>query len=146
MTRGTFACERATGACVHTVERLTGALPARTIPLSDVLGFGEKHSYWDEAPGAREALARARSMDAVSAESLYVTKPHPERRSTASSTTVVFTRQGLVFLVVGEVVIRFRGPDPSRQPDEPVARRARGTPRRGPTPRAPPAPNPSGRP
>jgi hypothetical protein len=99
--KGTFACERATGACVHSVERLRGAVPARTIPLADVLGAGSKHSYWVEAPGARQALARARSMGDVSAESLWVTKPSSARGRTTSSSIVVFTRQGLVSLLPG---------------------------------------------
>lgn len=99
--KGTFACERATGACVHTVERLTGTSSARTIPLSDVLGVGQKHAHWEEAPGARAVLARARNMSDVSAESLWVTKRHSGRSSSGSSTTVVFTRQGLVFPLAG---------------------------------------------
>ena len=96
--KGTFACERATSTCVHTVERLKGAVPARAIPLADVLGAGARHSYWAESPGAREALARARSMDDVSAETLWVSRP--SSRSTSSS-IVVFTRQGLVPLLPG---------------------------------------------
>lgn len=99
--KGTFACERATGTCVHTVERLTGTLPARAIPLPDVLGAISKHSYWDEAPGARQALARARSMDDVSAESLWLTKPSAGRSRSSSSSIVIFTRQGLVPLLPG---------------------------------------------
>jgi len=99
--KGTFSCERVTGTCLHTVERVTGAVSVRTIPLSDVLGVSEKHAYWDEAPGAREVLARARRRDDVSAETLWVTKPSSGRRSTASSTTVVLTRQGLVFVLPG---------------------------------------------
>ena len=98
--KGTFACERATRTCVHTVERLTGPLPARTIPLADVLGAGAKHSYWDESPGAGEALARARSMEDVSPETLYVTRPS-SGRSSSSSSIVIFTRQGLVSLLPG---------------------------------------------
>lgn len=156
--KGTFACERVTGTCLHTVARVTGAVSVRTTRLSDVLGVSEKHAYWDEAPGAREALARARRRDDVSAETLWVTKPSSGRRSTASSTTVVLTRQGLVFVLpgrsaaykvvsgferflagegdryalivddrfsslplpliflgIGVIVIRFRGPDPPRR-------------------------------
>jgi hypothetical protein len=99
--KGTFACERATGTCVHAVERWTRAVPARTIPLADVLGAGAKHSYWDEAPGARQALARARSMADVSTESLYVTRPSANRGRSSSPSVVVFTRQGLVSLLPG---------------------------------------------
>jgi hypothetical protein len=99
--KGTFACERATGTCIHSVERLRGAVPARSIPMADVLGAGSKHSYWDEAPGARQALARARSMDDVSAESLWVTKPFSTGSRSTSSGIVVFTRQGLVSLLPG---------------------------------------------
>ncbi len=99
--KGTFACERSTGTCVHSVERLTRAVPARTIPLADVLGAGKKHSYWDESPGARQALARARSLDDVSAESLFVTRPSANRSRSTSSSIVIFTRQGLVSLLPG---------------------------------------------
>ncbi len=101
--RGTFACERATGTCVHTVERLTGTLPTRTIPLTDVLGAVSKHSYWDEAPEARQILARARSMKDVGTneESLWVSKPHSRRGRTSFSSVVILTRQGLVSLLPG---------------------------------------------
>ncbi|MCM2256136.1 MAG: hypothetical protein NDJ94_10735 [Vicinamibacteria bacterium] len=99
--KGTFACERAVGTCLHTVERLNGAVPARNIPLADVLGAGAKHSYWDESPGAREALARARSMQDVSAERLWVTRPAAGRSGSSSSSVVIFTRQGLVSLLPG---------------------------------------------
>lgn len=99
--KGTFACERASGTCVHSVVRLTGASPARTIPLADVLGAGSKHSCWDEAPGARQALARARSMADVSPETLYVTRPSAGRSRSTSSSVVIFTRQGLVSLLPG---------------------------------------------
>ncbi len=99
--KGTFACERATGLCVHSVDRWSGSLPARTIPLRDVLGAAAKHSYWDEAPGARDALARARSIDDVSPETLYVTRSAAARSGSTSSSIVVFTRQGLVSLLPG---------------------------------------------
>ncbi len=99
--KGTFACERAAGTCVHSVVRLTRAMPARTIPLADVLGAGAKHSYWDDAPGAGQVLARARSMNDVSAESLWVTKPFSTGSRSSSSSIVVFTRQGLVPLLPG---------------------------------------------
>lgn len=99
--KGSFACERATGLCVHSVERFSNPPPARAFPLPDVLGAAAKHSYWDEAPGAREALARARSLDDVSPETLYVTRPSAARGASSSSSIVVFTRQGLVPLLPG---------------------------------------------
>jgi hypothetical protein len=99
--KGTFACERATGLCVHSVARWSGPVPARTIPLPDVLGAGAKHSYWDEAPGAREALARARSMADVSAETLFVTRQSAGQNRSTSPSIVVFTRQGIVPLLPG---------------------------------------------
>lgn len=99
--KGALACERASGQCVHSIERLTDPVAPRTIPLRDVLGAGAKHSYWDEAPGAREALARARGMDDVAPDVLYVTRPAAERGRSSSSSVVVFTRQGLVSLLPG---------------------------------------------
>lgn len=99
--KGTFGCERASGTCVHIVERLTGASPPRTIPLADVLGASLKHAYWHEAPGARQALARARSMAEVSPEVLYVTRSSSGRSSTTSASVVVLTRKGLVSLLPG---------------------------------------------
>ncbi len=99
--KGTFACERAKGTCVHSVVRLAGTMPPRTIPLADVLGAGSKHSYWDEAPGARQALARARSMADASPETLYVTRSSASRSRSSSSSILILTRQGLVPLLPG---------------------------------------------
>jgi hypothetical protein len=98
--RGAFTCERAASTCVHTVERLGRPSTTRTYPMSDVLGAAYKWSYWEEAPAAREALARARSMADVKISEVYADRPTARGR-TSSSSPVVFTRQGLVALLPG---------------------------------------------
>jgi hypothetical protein len=98
--RATFTCERASGTCVHTVERLHRAADQRTFPIADVLGAGSKWSYWDVAPDAHEHLARARSMADVDASKLY-TSAREQRRTTSS--IVIFTRQGVVPMLPGFV-------------------------------------------
>ena len=100
--RGTFECRRATGTCVHTVERLFRQAEQRSYPAADVLGAAHKWSYWEEAPGAREHLAHARSRAELDAAKLYRSRTTTSGRSSTSS-PVIFTRQGLVALLPGYV-------------------------------------------
>jgi hypothetical protein len=98
--RGSFVCERATRTCLHSVERVGRPTTSRTFPLAEVLGAAYKWSYWEEAPGARDVLARARSMADVRPTEIYADRPTPRGR-TSSSSPVVFTRHGLVPLIPG---------------------------------------------
>lgn len=100
--RGSFACERATATCIHSVERLHRAPETQSFPLKDVIGAAQKWSYWEEAPGARAHLASARSMADLDVSKLYQSRPQSQSRTTSSS-TVIFTRQGIVPLLPGFV-------------------------------------------
>lgn len=92
--RATFSCERPTGVCVHRIERESEPATTQTIPLSDVLGAYYQHAYWAESPKAREVLARARTLDDVKTEDVYVPAPGTGRRS--GQRVIVFTHKGFV--------------------------------------------------
>ncbi len=92
--RSTFVCERPAGTCVLSVERPSVAPTTQSFRLANVLGAEYQHSYWVESPKAREALARARTLDDVNVEDLYELAPGPSKHS--FERIVVLTRQGLV--------------------------------------------------